>query len=95
MEFGRYLVLSTTHVRCATAQLLDVWASLSAMEQPLAVASTHYGWFLSTCELVESRALQLPEELPAILAFGRARGCAHILLDSDGPEIPDLPLFPW
>lgn len=95
MEFGRYLVLSTAHVRCATAQLLDAWATLPAMEQPLAVASTHYGWFLPACELVEARVRQLPEELPAILAFGRAHGCAHVLLDSDGPEIADLPLFPW
>lgn len=95
MEFGRYLVLSTAHVRCATAQLLDTWATVPAIEQPLPVVSTHYGWFLPTRYPAEPSAPQFPDELPAILAFGRLHDCDYVLLDSDGPEVADLPLFPW
>ena len=95
MEFGRYLVLSTAHIRCATAERLEGWARLPAIERPLAVASTHYGWFVATRELSLAEAAHLPEELPALLAFARTQDCAYILLDCDGPEESHLPVFPW
>lgn len=93
MEFGKYLVLSTAHVHFATAELLTAWAQFPPAEQPLAMASTQYGWFLSTRSVLDGEAL--PEELPAILALGRAHGCDHVLLDSDGEEVAELPVFPW
>ncbi|WP_447725541.1 DUF5983 family protein [Sphingomonas koreensis] len=93
MEFGKYVVLSTAHVRCATAERLTAWAKLPPELQPIAVAPTSYGWFLPTHSV--SDAEELPEELPAILAFGRDRGCDHVLLDSDGEEVAELPVFPW
>jgi hypothetical protein len=95
MEFGRYLVLSTAHVRCSTGQLLDQWAKLSATEQPLPVASTHYGWFIATRLVEGDAAKRLPAELPPILAFARALDCDHVLFDCDGPEIAALTQFPW
>ena len=95
MEFGKYLVLSTAHVRCSTGELLDGWAKLSATEQPLAVASTHYGWFIPTRPVEGEPAKRLPAELPPILAFARTLGCDHVLFDSDGPTIPELTEFPW
>lgn len=95
MEFGKYLVLSTAHVRCSTGELLDGWAKLSATEQPLAVASTYYGWFIPTRPVDGEAAKRLPAELPTILAFARACGCDHVLFDCDGPAIPDLTEFPW
>jgi hypothetical protein len=93
MEFGRYVVLSTAHVRCATAERLTAWAHLPPAAQPLALASTQYGWFLATRPVIERR--DLPEELHAILAFGRAHGCDYVLLDSDGEQTEALPTFPW
>jgi len=95
IEYGRYLVLGTAHVRCATAQLLGRWAALPATEQPLAVASTQCGWFLPTREAAGPRISELPMEIVAILAFGRDHDCSYVLLDSDGPEVDDLPTFPW
>lgn len=93
MEFGRYVVLSTAHVRCATAVLLTAWAQLPAAAQPLAVASTQYGWFLAT--RVVAKNGDFPDELHAILTFGRAHGCDYVLLDSDGEQTEALPVFPW
>lgn len=93
MEFGKYVVLSTAHVRCATAERLTAWTGLPPELQPIAVAPTSYGWFLPTRSLVDAE--QLPEELPAILAFGLGHGCDYVLLDSDGEEASELPVFPW
>ena len=93
MEFGRYIVLSTAHVRVETARLLDEWAKLPAAEQPLAIASTQYGWFVSTRETVEKAGL--PAEILGVLAFGRAHDCAYVLFDCDGPEEALLPVHPW
>jgi hypothetical protein len=95
LEVGCYLVLSTAHVRCTTATLLDQWADLSAIEQPLAVSRTHYGWFIPTRSMPVASSAEVPDELPELLDFARAKGCAHILFDCDGPEEPSLPLFPW
>lgn len=95
MKKGQYLVLSTSHIRSTTAQLLHDWAGLPPAEQPVAVASTHYGWFLLTIEPAPDQARQIPDELPAILELGRIQQCDYVLLDCDGPEEEILPIFPW
>ncbi|MCP3731298.1 hypothetical protein M9978_12755 [Sphingomonas sp. MG17] len=93
MPIGKFVVIGTMHVRCATAQRLSDWALLTAADQPLAVSATPGGWFLPTHE-VECGA-DVPPELHAILAFGRKHGCGYVLLDCDGPECAALPVFPW
>ena len=95
LEFGTYLVLSTVHIHCATAALLDRWALLLPIERPLALAPTGYGWFIGTGALDEITRAALPAELVPLLAFARQQGCLHVLLDSDGPRVPELPVFPW
>lgn len=95
METGRFLVLSTAHIRCATGEMLSRLAGRDLSGHPLLVASTNHGWFLGTHPLPESVVDGLPEELPAILDLGRAYGCAYVLLDSDGPVEDRLPTFPW
>jgi hypothetical protein len=93
MQFGKYVVIGTMHVRCATAERLSDWARRTAASQPLPVAATQCGWFIATCAPERSDAL--PAELPGILAFGREHGCAWVLIDSDGPACAGLPVFPW
>ncbi len=93
MEFGRYVVLSTAHVRCATAERLNALAGLPPEAQPLAVASTQCGWLLGTRRPTDGT--DVPDELHAILALGRRHGCGYVLLDSDGAETSELPVFPW
>lgn len=95
METGLFLVLSTAHIRCATAELLNNWADLPPARQPLGVAPTQYGWFLPTRIDTKQAARHFPKEIPAILALGRTHGCDYVLLDCDGPTEPGLPAFPW
>lgn len=95
MEFGRYVVLSTVYVRCATGELLTAWSRLEPVDQPLAVAPTQYGWFLPMRALAQPIDPRLPEEVIAILAFGRSLGCDYVLLDCDGDREAALPVFPW
>jgi hypothetical protein len=94
-EFGKYVVLSTAHIRCATAELLQSWAGLSANAQPLVIASTQCGWFVSTYPIDGPDLAHLPAELPDILAFARDHDCDYVLLDCDGGRSDALPVFPW
>ena len=95
MEFGRYLVLSTVHVCMKTADLLDAWAVLEPSSRPLAVASTHYGWFIPTHEPEVPDRQQVPEEVLAAMRFGREQNCDYLLFDCDAGEITGLTQFPW
>lgn len=94
MEIGRYIVLSTAHVRVETARLLEEWAKLPAADQPLAIASTQYGWFVSTHD-ASNKSQGLPPEIAGIVAYGRVHECTYVLLDCDGPVQAPLPIYPW
>lgn len=95
LEIGKHLVLSTVHVHCTTAEILDAWALLSPNDRPLTIAATTYGWFIPTRELEGPLLAGIPSELPPILAFARRHDCTHVLFDCDGPRISDLLEFPW
>ena len=95
MEFGRYLVLSTVHVCSKTADLLDAWAAIEPASRPLAVASTHYGWFIPTREVEETDRAAVPDEVLAAMRLGREQGCDHLLFDCDAGVVDALPSFPW
>lgn len=95
LEIARYLVLSTAHIRCATAELLEQWAKRTPVDQPVPTASTQWGWFIATREPAGDFIDLVPAELLPILAFARTHLCAHILFDCDGPQVTALPLYPW
>ncbi|RQW46143.1 hypothetical protein [Novosphingobium sp. LASN5T] len=95
MEIGRYLVLSTAHVCVKTADLLGGWALLEPSDPPVAVASTRYGWFISTREVEEPDRRQIPADVLGAMRLGREQGCDYLLFDCDAGTIPGLPLFPW
>jgi hypothetical protein len=94
IEVGCYLVLSTLHIRCSTAVLLDKWSELPAIGQPIAASRTNYGWFIPS-KAGPMPPPVLPSEFEKLLRFARSKGCAHILFDCDGPIEPSLPTFPW
>ena len=94
MEIETHLVLSTAHIAVTTAELLDRWASMQPGSRPHSVATTDYGWFVSTY-LLEHVATPTPTELTAILEFARGQGCAWVLLDRDGDTLAELPTFDW
>ena len=95
MEIGRHLVLSTVHVSVKTADMFDGWATLEPSSRPLAVASTHYGWFIPTRDVEGPDRLSIPGELLAAMALGRGLGCDYLLFDCDTCAIGALPTFPW
>lgn len=95
MEIGRHLVLSTVHVSMKTAEMLDSWALLEPSSRPLAVASTHYGWFIPTREAEELDREQIPDEVIAAMRVGREQSCDYLLFDCDARAIDALPTFPW
>ena len=95
MEIGRYLVLGTVHVSMTTAELLDGWALLEPSSRPLAVTSTHYGWFIPTLEAEKPDREQIPNEVLAAMRVGREQGCDYLLFDCDAGATDGLVVFPW
>lgn len=95
LEHGRYCVLSTAHLSAATAELLDHWSSWPPGDRPLDIAAAVHGWFVPTRLRDEPGAAPLPEDLAALITFGRERGFAYVLVDCDGDTVDDLPLRNW
>ena len=95
MDYGKHLILSTAHVTHKTSETLTGWASLPAELQPLVVASTWYGWFVSTFEVEGEPARSIPAELADIQRFARGLGCDYVLLDCDAETVGELPTFSW
>lgn len=95
MEIGRHLILSTAHVAMKTAELLNGWAGLEPGSRPLAVAATHYGWFIPTRKVEGPDREQIPPEVLAAMRVGREQGCDYLLFDCDAGEIGGLTVFPW
>lgn len=95
LRIRHYLVASNSHIRPATADLLDQWARLLPEQRPIGAAETGYGWFVLTDPLSESDLEMIPEELAAAISLARARGCRYLLLDRDGDQIDGLELFDW
>lgn len=94
-EIGAHLILSTAHITVKSSEILNRWAALPAELQSMMVASTWYGWFLSSFEVEGEAALAVPAEIAEIQRFARSLGCQYILLDCDGEEVADLPTFSW
>lgn len=76
---------------------------------PVRCGDHQYGWFIAVPKLdpdgpevtdEELRELDLHkalghESIADIWAYARKRGCAYILLDSDGETYDDLPTYEW
>jgi len=94
-EIELTLVLSTTHLSEATADLLDGWASETAENRPLGASDTDYGWLVQTRPIERDERAGIPDDLSAALALGRSRGCQHILFDRDASPVDQLATFDW
>lgn len=92
---GRHLVISTSHIRPATADLLDQWAPMKPEARPLGVAEAGYGWFVLTDPLDGREREMIPDELWAAMSFARAQGCRWLLLDRDADTVTGLETFDW
>lgn len=95
LERGRYCVLSTAHLTAATAELLDLWATWPPGDRPLDIAAAVHGWFVPTRIIDEAEAARLPEDLGALIRFGRERGFSYVLIDCDGDTVEGLEVHSW
>src|SRR3546814_9485043 len=67
LRVGRHLVISTSHIRPATADLLDQWAPMIPESRPLGVAEAGYGWFVLTDPLDGLRSEEHTSELQSLM----------------------------
>ncbi|EQB16520.1 MULTISPECIES: hypothetical protein [Sphingobium] len=95
LRVGRHLVISTSHIRPATADLLDQWAPMISESRPLGVAEAGHGWFVLTDPLDVVEREMVPAELWAAISFARAQGCRWLLLDRDADTVAGLDTFDW
>ncbi len=95
LKFGRHLVISTSHIQPATADLLDQWAPMTPEKRPLGVAEAEHGWFVLTDPLDGAEREMISEVLWAAISFARAQGCRWLLLDRDAETVEHLETFDW
>ncbi len=100
LEIEKMLILSTRHLRESTAKTLPQ----SEQDEPSSIEAAHWwpqftreeGWLFYVPPVAheDTRYVDAPEELRAIVALARAHGCAWVMLDRDGPQV-DLPGWEW
>lgn len=95
LRFGRHLVISTSHIRPTTADLLDQWAPMIPESRPLGVAESGHGWFVLTDPLDDDALDMIPQDLRNAVAFARRQGCRWLLLDRDADCTDGLETFDW
>lgn len=95
LERGRYCVLSTAHITMSTVNLISHWSYWPPSSRPMDIAGSVHGWFVPTRRPESPFAEQLPEDLAALMAFGRDGGFDYVLLDCDGDTADDLKVHDW
>lgn len=93
-EIHKMICLSTAHVCGDTAKHLeDEWPSV---RMPVHYQKGEYGWFVHvSTDYTEEELSMFPDDIQAILAYARARGCGWIMLDIDGPVVDGLKTWEW
>lgn len=95
LEIRKLLVLSTSHVTKATADLLN--STDAATEWPgCGGPYGEYGWMFYCSEENNGEGdRHIPDELFAVMQFARANGCDNVLLDRDSDPVDGLPTWEW
>ena len=88
------LTLSTVHITCATAELLDAEAIRNKMPGLVVYRKEDYGWFVYFPALEEEDRAHIPADLLDCIDLAVANHCEVLCLDGDGP-ICDLPEYDW
>lgn len=100
------LVVSTAHVREATAKLLeahcrretratDPWAKHPALLATV-FAKGDVGWFIHVPTTVpDALGWGLPPDLHECMVYARARGCDWLCLDNAAPVVEGLTEYDW
>lgn len=91
-DVTKLLTLSMNHICFSTSAML----AESGRELPITVGSYgDYGWFLWVPKAEDLRTVDnIPADLVIIFTYARQIGCSFLLLDIDGDENPNLPVYP-
>jgi hypothetical protein len=91
-EITTMICLSTAHLTEKSSQDFEGPHKIGTM--PIFYEKKGYGWFVYVTGMVDGDK-GYPDDLRAILAYARARGCTWIMLDQDGLVVDGLPTFEW
>lgn len=92
-EIEKSFIVSNMHIEETTAH---VWLSLA----PHGYDPTDYGWTIyvpSDVHLLEDlfRADDPPRDLKCLMQIAHELGCRRLIIDRDGSEYPQLPIYEW
>lgn len=93
-EISKMMTFGSIHITEKTAELMDLnrdfnveqLSSLSVYEKG------DYGWIIY---VPEYEVTDGPEDLLRLINIARENGCTWLCIDSDGPEVKDLPKYDW
>ncbi len=90
LESRKVLVLCTSHVTKATAELLD---NSAAKDWPVIGGPyADYGWFIYVHDENDGK---IPDDLWAVCQFANKNGFDNILFDCDASQVDGLPTWEW
>lgn len=84
LELSTMLTLSTSHISEDAGKILASEPSLCCYKK------SDYGWFIPTNNLSN-----FPDSVKACLDYALSIGADWLILDCDGPTIPELPVYDW
>lgn len=84
----QYLDISTAHVSKKTAEALN-----SGQLNILFYHKSEYGWFIYAGSEEDKEGT--PEDLQQVIKHAKQLGCVWVVLDCDGEEINELPVYEW
>lgn len=103
-EIQHMLVLSTGHIREKDKIILEMIAESEEYPDAFIVFDQDYGFLISICqesledaeaELRMREEYQLSDEFIHLLHLAISLDCNFLMLDRDGIEYPNLPVFDW
>lgn len=90
-EIQKVLVLSTSHLTKATADLLTSGAD----GLPVFFDKGEYGWWVHVPERTKDLRDECPEDLRKVIIYAHRLDCCWVCLDRDGDANPNLPTWEW
>ena len=92
-EIALMVCLSTAHITKSTRDLLQDYVedNCHRIKAPITYEKGVYGYFVVISEIDPG----WPHDLVQILTWAKNQGCTWLMLDCDGPEMPELPVYDW
>ena len=93
-EISKMMTFGTVHISEKTAELMESNHDFNIRE--LSNLSVYekgdYGWIIY---VPEYEVTEGPEDLLRLINIARQNDCTWLCIDSDGPEVDNLPKYSW